>query len=133
MFLVTAGIRSRCIKGFQRFTGLVADRPAGTLHFPGLAAIVAGAADLLGNPHRQLGRVDYGIAFFKHGGFGQSRMPGASAVAGFTGDARLVEGLFFQIHTGRVAATALQQPGTLVPVIFMIIYPAMGLCVVLNR
>ena len=94
VFDVTGSKRSRFIIGSQCLAGRVSHRPSGAFHLGGFAPVVAGTADLDGHAHGQLGRVDDGLALFKHSCFGQGRMPGALPVAGFAGDARLDKSFF---------------------------------------
>ena len=94
---------------------------------------MAGAADLDGCAHGQFGRIDDGFPFFKDGCFRQGRVPGAFAVAGFAGDAGLDKCFFFHIKAGGVTSTAFERPGSLVPVGLVVVDPAVGLGVILNR
>ncbi len=90
---------------------------------------MAAAADLNSGAARKFGRVDDGFALFEQCGFGQSHMPGTGTVACFAADARFGEGALLgivgiQLDTRGVTTTALEQPGPLLPVVFVIVYPA---------
>ena len=106
LFNITVPKIGRSIVGFQRSSRSVTYRPAGFFFVLGFTLTVAGCANLHRNAHGQFSRVDNRLAFFKYGGFGQNRVPGALAMAGFTADTRLDEGSFIKIDTRGVTPAA---------------------------
>ena len=126
--IVTCGleVESQCP------AGLITHRPFSTLYLGRRAAGVAGSADLGSESRRKTGRVDDGQPFVKNRRFGQGHIVGTGSVAGLAADTRFRERVLVQIDTHGMTTGAVLGPGALVPLIFIIVNPVIGLGIVLN-
>lgn len=93
---------------------------------------MAGATDLDGHAHGQLGWIDDGLPLLVDLGLGQYGMPGALAVTRLTAHAWLHEVLLLQVNAGGVASAAFLQPGPFLPVVLVVVDETARVDVVLD-